>query len=287
MYRRYFCPTTTTTTGILFLMLNLLSSATHTHHYTPLAFTNHYSKDKPLTVIFSKKRNHPYEDTVSRSVMDTIKPIGDQKLFVNYLRNESFPVVVCTGPAGTGKTMFACFEAVRSLKNDESPIQKIIITRPTVMADDELGFLPGEINSKMEPWTRPIFDYLYEAASSRQEVHIWLKEGLLEVLPLGYMRGRTFKNSFILGDECQNIQISTMKMLLTRLGENSKIVIVGDPDQSDLPRHVQNGLQDLMTRISRLDNINSGFGMLHLGPECIRRHPLLNAILNLYSEIKP
>jgi phosphate starvation-inducible PhoH-like protein len=285
MYRRYFC-STITTTGILCLLMNLLSSATP--HYTPLAFTNHYSMDdKPLTVLFSKKRNHPYEDTVSRSVMDTIKPIGDQKLFVNYLRNESLPVVVCTGPAGTGKTMFACFEAVRSLKNDESPIQKIIITRPTVMADDELGFLPGEINSKMEPWTRPIFDYLYEAASSRQEVHIWLKEGLLEVLPLGYMRGRTFKNSFILGDECQNIQISTMKMLLTRLGENSKIVIVGDPDQSDLPRHVQNGLQDLMTRISRVDNINSGFGMLHLGPECIRRHPLLNAILNLYSEIKP
>lgn len=216
-----------------------------------------------------------------------IQPIGAQTTYMSYLKDKRIPMVICTGLAGTGKTMFACYEAVYQLKHGH--VDRIIITRPTVMADDELGFLPGEIESKMQPWTRPLFDYMYDAAS-REEVQMWLRFGMLEILPLGYMRGRTFKNTFIIGDECQNIKVSSMKMLLTRLGEGSKVVVVGDLEQSDLRGNQKNGLGEVIVKIrDRYEDVEEeilgeGFGLVHLDASCIRRHPMVTKILEIWKE---
>ena len=218
----------------------------------------------------------------------SIQPIGAQTTYISYLKDKRIPMVICTGLAGTGKTMFACYEAVYQLKHGH--VDRIIITRPTVMADDELGFLPGEIESKMQPWTRPLFDYMYDAAS-REEVQMWLRFGMLEILPLGYMRGRTFKNTFIIGDECQNIKVSSMKMLLTRLGEGSKVVVVGDLEQSDLRGNQKNGLGEVIVKIQERykdveegEILGEGFGLVHLDASCIRRHPMVTKILEIWKD---
>ena len=260
-------------------------------------FYHHHRSSSPQPRWMGRK-NQVQEESSSPAVSE-IKLFGNQKLYTQYLKNDSIPLVVCTGAAGTGKTMLACKEAVRQLEDPGSTIDKIIITRPTVMADDELGFLPGEIESKMQPWTRPLFDYLYEF-SSRNKVQTWLKNGELEILPLGYMRGRTFKRSFIIGDECQNIQISSMLMLLTRIGDDSKMVIVGDPEQSDLFQRTKsshNGLEDFIQRLPKSileDNdiipiptnesmVYNGIARVHLGSNCIRRHPIITHILDMYE----
>lgn len=241
-----------------------------------------------------KKSNYDVVSTTPDNVMaQKIQLVGNQKLYNQYLQDDSLPLVICTGPAGTGKTMLACKEAIRRLEDPRMSTERIIITRPTVMADDELGFLPGEIESKMQPWTRPLFDYLYEF-SSRVKVQGWLKNGEIEILPLGYMRGRTFKRCFIIGDECQNIQISSMKMLLTRIGEDSKMVVVGDLDQSDLvhrSKNIPNGLQDFIERIIKSNitegeidpMIQHGIARVHLPAECVRRHPIISHILDIYA----
>ena len=266
-------------------------------------FYHHHRSSSPIRPPSNRwmgRKNQPTEETVHAT---EIKLFGNQKLYTQYLKNDTLPLVVCTGAAGTGKTMLACKEAVRRLEDPGSTTDKIIITRPTVMADDELGFLPGEIESKMQPWTRPLFDYLYEF-SSRNKVQTWLKNGELEILPLGYMRGRTFKRSFIIGDECQNIQVSSMKMLLTRIGEDSKMVIVGDPEQSDLFQRTKsphNGLEDFIDRVyhsysrqhqegdGNVDVVSTteplvykGIARVHLGSNCIRRHPIITHILDIY-----
>lgn len=232
--------------------------------------------------------NNKYQNNQKNST--SIQPIGAQTTYMSYLKDKRIPVVICTGLAGTGKTMFACYEAVYQLKHGH--VDRIIITRPTVMADDELGFLPGEIESKMQPWTRPLFDYMYDAAS-REEVQMWLRFGMLEILPLGYMRGRTFKNTFIIGDECQNIKVSSMKMLLTRLGEGSKVVVVGDLEQSDLRGNQKNGLGEVIVKIRERygdfeeadkEILEEGFGLVHLDASCIRRHPMVTKILEIWKE---
>jgi phosphate starvation-inducible PhoH-like protein len=187
-------------------------------------------------------------------------------------------IVFGIGPAGTGKTLLAVQIAVKLFKEGE--VEKIIVTRPAVSVDEDLGFLPGTLEQKMAPWTRPIFDVIREYFTAR-EITMMIDEGIIEIAPLAYMRGRTFKNSFILADEMQNATPNQMKMLLTRIGEGSKMVVTGDLAQAD--RLTDNGLvsfiRHLYTRdLTRLDIVNFE---LH----DIERHEAVKEVLQIYGDV--
>lgn len=169
-----------------------------------------------------------------------------QHTYVKYLDDVSNKIIIPIGPAGTGKTMFACQKAITQLKSQE--IDKIIITRPAVTVEEELGFLPGNIVKKMDPWTKPIFDIFLEYFN-RAELDLMLYNNKIEICPLAFMRGRTFKNAFIIADEMQNSSPNQMKMLVTRLGDNSRMVITGDLQQSDIKG--ENGLNDFVSKFEK------------------------------------
>lgn len=168
----------------------------------------------------------------------------NQRSYVDYLKDSSVSVVLGVGPAGTGKTLFACVQAMEDLKR--GAVSKIILTRPMVSVEEDLGFLPGSVMQKMDPWIRPIFDIFLEHFS-KKELDAMVHSGAIEISPLAYMRGRTFKRSFIIADEMQNSTPNQMLMMVTRIGEGSKLVITGDLKQSD--RIVENGLLDFMKKI--------------------------------------
>jgi len=163
----------------------------------------------------------------------------NQQKYVDYLNDKNNTLVVAIGSAGSGKTLFACIKAIELLKNKK--IKKIIITRPVVSVEENIGFLPGNIESKMDPFMRPIFDIFSEMYSVK-EIHDLISMGHIEISPLAYMRGRTFKNAFIIADEMQNSTPNQMFMLVTRLGSNSRLVVTGDLQQTDLNK--TNGLED-------------------------------------------
>ena len=156
---------------------------------------------------------------------------------------EKNDILFAIGPAGTGKTLFSCNSAVNGIRTGQ--YKKIILTRPVVSVEEEIGFLPGSFINKMEPWTRPIFDIFLEHFS-KTNLDSMIKMGTIEISPLGYMRGRTFKNTWIVADEMQNSTISQMKMLLTRIGTGSRMVITGDLEQCDAKLHI-NGLRDFIS----------------------------------------
>jgi phosphate starvation-inducible PhoH-like protein len=180
------------------------------------------------------------------------------------------PIVIATGPAGSGKTMFGCQVAAEKLANKEC--KRLILTRPIVAADEDMGYLPGEMERKMEPWIRPMMDVFENYLTRSQlEKHVCIE-------PLGFMRGRTFNDSFIIADEMQNSTPNQMKMLLTRLGDNSKLIVMGDIKQSDLgPR---NGLADVVKRTKGLEL--EYIEHVIMDDEDILRHPAVAEILKLY-----
>jgi len=200
-----------------------------------------------------------------------------QEEYVSLLKNAEKKIVVATGPAGTGKTLFACEHGVKNylLGNCE----KLIFTRPSVSVDEELGFLPGTLEEKMAPWVRPIYDVLYNFILPK-EVENLMEEKIIEIAPLGYMRGRTFKNSWIIADEMQNSTSSQMKMLLTRLGENSRLVITGDLDQHDRMNEI-NGLEDFLNKFrgKRSSSITS----YEFQRSDIQREEVVREVLDIYS----
>jgi phosphate starvation-inducible PhoH-like protein len=167
-----------------------------------------------------------------------------QEIYASMLRNRNKKIIIATGPAGTGKTMFATEFGIRNFLLGKC--DKLIFTRPSVSVDEDLGYLPGKLEDKMAPWIRPIYDILHQFISPK-EVSELIEEKIIEIAPLGYMRGRTFKNSWIVADEMQNSTISQMKMLLTRLGENSRLAITGDLDQYDNLNQM-NGLEDFLNK---------------------------------------
>ena len=171
------------------------------------------------------------------------KTYNQYKYFTALNKNED-NIVVVTGPAGTGKTLIACNTAINNLKSNK--IEKIIITRPVVSVEEEIGFLPGNLNKKMEPWTKPIFD-IFEENYSKKNINNMMLNGQIEISPLAFMRGRTFKNSIIIADEMQNSTPNQMFMLLTRIGDKSKMIITGDPLQSV---NKNNGLVDIITKFN-------------------------------------
>ena len=200
-----------------------------------------------------------------------------QAEYVAALKNKHKKIVVCTGPAGTGKTLFATEYGVRQFLTGQ--VEKLIFTRPSVSVDEDLGYLPGTLEDKMAPWIRPIYDILYTFLTPA-EVTSLIEEKLIEIAPLGYMRGRTFKNAWIVADEMQNSTISQMKMLLTRLGENSKIVVTGDLEQFDRVDGF-NGLDDFLSKLKgkRSDSISS----FEFDREDIQREEVVKEVLEIYA----
>jgi phosphate starvation-inducible PhoH-like protein len=202
-----------------------------------------------------------------------------QETYLELLKNSKKSIVFAVGPAGTGKTMIAVQMAIKLLK--EGVIKKIIVTRPAVSVDEEHGFLPGTLNQKMEPWTRPIFD-VFEEYFHPREIQEMLEDGIVEISPLAYMRGRTFKNSFIVADEMQNATPSQMKMLLTRLGDYSRMVVTGDLNQADRPR--ENGLLEFCNLYGQ-GGEQRMIAMAKFETKDIERHPVVQEVLKIYKEL--
>lgn len=218
----------------------------------------------------------------SRQNIQLIPKSLGQERYIELLTDPDRTIIFATGPAGTGKTMLAVLAALRALKNGEC--RRIIVTRPAVGVDDEKhGFLPGDLNQKMEPWTRPIFDYMGEYMRP-QEITRMLDEQVIEISPLAFMRGRTFKDAWIIADEMQNATPSQMKMLLTRLGEGSRMVVTGDTRQADR-NDLDNGLLDFRKIVSDYDGKLLHISGVEFDHRDIRRHPAVTEILKLYGEI--
>ena len=203
------------------------------------------------------------------------KTLG-QKKYIEAIKGHT--VTIGVGPAGTGKTYLAVAEAVKAFK--EKKISKIILTRPAVEAGEKLGFLPGDLQQKVDPYLRPLYDALFEmlGAESFQKYH---ERGDIEVAPLAYMRGRTLDNSFIILDEAQNTTSEQMKMFLTRLGFNSKIVVTGDVTQIDLPDGKKSGLKEAIGILKNIKDIS----IIKLTEKDVVRHKLVQEIIKAYEKI--
>ena len=201
------------------------------------------------------------------------KTLG-QKDYVEQIRKKM--IVFGVGPAGTGKTYLAMAMAVTAFRNEE--VSRIILTRPAIEAGEKLGFLPGDLQSKVDPYLRPLYDALYQIMGA-DSLAKNMERGLIEVAPLAYMRGRTLDNAFIILDEAQNTTPAQMKMFLTRIGFGSKVIITGDASQKDLPRDTTSGLDVAMKVLKKIDDI----GFCQLTSKDVVRHPLVQQIVQAYD----
>ncbi len=198
----------------------------------------------------------------------------NQKTYVEMMANHD--LVFGVGPAGTGKTYLAVAQAVADLKNNK--VKKLILTRPVVEAGESLGFLPGDLKEKVDPYLVPLYDALYEMLGTQTTLSL-MEKGVIEIAPLAYMRGRTLENAFVILDEAQNTTKVQMKMFLTRLGFASKMVITGDPSQSDLPKGVPSGLNQALGLLDHIDDIK----IVTFDKLDVVRHPLVQRILERYE----
>lgn len=247
-------------------------------HIAFMMIYSFYSRSLSVCMTMRKNIGKPFEIHYS--------PKGyNQKLYVDTLHKTSNKLLLVTGPAGTGKTMFACLKAVELLKLGE--INKVVVTRPIVTADEELGFLPGNIAKKMDPWTRPLFDLFLEHYT-KTELENLINTNVIEISPLAFMRGRTFKHSFIIADEMQNSSPNQMKMLTTRIGINSRLVITGDLDQSD--RTTDNGLKDILTKINNYKhnhaNDDNMIQLISMNDSDIERSAIVRKIIDVYKGVE-
>jgi phosphate starvation-inducible PhoH-like protein len=252
---------------------------------------------------FASRRRKGIEDIVVDGILDSTKKLlsleeaitnpprkqiktfqpktENQKAFVELMRDDKVDIIIAIGPAGTGKTMLACYAAVEALRLKK--VNKIVVTRPVVSVDEEIGYLPGGLESKMDPWTRPIFDTLRETYSAK-EIERMTEEGVIEIVPLGFMRGRTFKNAWIIADEMQNSSPMQMFMLATRIGEGSKMIITGDLNQSDRDSN-DNGLLEIYKKVKRTESINglNYVRYIELDKEDVQRSRAAKIILDIYE----
>ena len=245
-------------------------------------YLSEFEKEKEKSVVNQRKiyENMSHLSKNERVNFETkfTKPKNThQEEYVATLKNKDKKIIVVTGPAGTGKTLFATEYGVKNFLL--GTCDKLIFTRPSVSVDEELGFLPGTLEEKMAPWMRPIYDVLYNFVTPK-EVLALMEEKTIEIAPLGFMRGRTFKNSWIVADEMQNASISQMKMLLTRLGENSRLVITGDLEQFD--RHYElNGLDDFLNKFK--GKRSSSITSFEFTRSDIQREEVVKEVLEIYS----
>lgn len=242
---------------------------------------NSYTVDNEGRMSLTRRVNfqQPQPSLLQKKVRVEIEPrTKTQREYLQKLEDDTKDIIIAIGPAGTGKTHLSVLYGIRLLQ--EEKIKKIIITRPAVSADESLGFLPGDLNSKMEPWTRPIFD-IFSEYYNQGTIKKFLAEGVLEICPFAYMRGRTFSDSFIIADEIQLTTPNQFKMLTSRIGENSKMIINGDLNQAD--RGKNNGLSDFCNRIFPILPLKH-IDIVCFGNEDIVRHPAVKEILAIYGE---
>ncbi|KUP07233.1 phosphate starvation protein PhoH [Bacillus coahuilensis m2-6] len=218
-----------------------------------------------------------YQEEITRNAKGQpirVKTLGQRHYIQAIKKND---LVFGVGPAGTGKTYLAVVMAVDALKKGK--VKRIILTRPAVEAGESLGFLPGDLKEKVDPYLRPLYDALHDVFGAEQTTRL-IERGTIEIAPLAYMRGRTLDDAFVILDESQNTTAAQMKMFLTRLGFGSKMVITGDPTQIDLPNRVKSGL---LVAEHTLKNVN-GIKFIHLEQTDVVRHPLVAKIIEAYSE---
>lgn len=202
-----------------------------------------------------------------------VKTLG-QKVYVDSVKKHD--IVFGIGPAGTGKTFLAVTLAVTALKRGQ--VKRIVLTRPAVEAGESLGFLPGDLKEKVDPYLRPVYDALYQILGKEQTTRLMERE-IIEIAPLAYMRGRTLDDAFVILDEAQNTTIMQMKMFLTRLGFNSKMIVNGDISQIDLPRNVKSGLIDATQKLQQISQID----FVYFSAKDVVRHPVVAEIINAYE----
>lgn len=188
-------------------------------------------------------------------------------------------MVFAIGPAGTGKTFTGVALAVRALK--EKQVKRIILTRPAVEAGENLGFLPGDLKEKLDPYMQPLYDALREMIP-QEKLNKYIEEGIIQIAPLAFMRGRTLDNAFVILDEAQNTTHAQMKMFLTRMGRNAKFIITGDPGQIDLPRRVISGLKEALLILKE----TAGIGIIYLDDKDVIRHELVRKVISAYKNIE-
>jgi len=259
--------------NILFCLTFCLLFGTKVALYTNNHGKNIKNCNKRCDLIMKKDK-----DNSENKLYKLYTPKSDnQKAYANALNHKEDCITIVTGPAGTGKTLLACNAAVNYLK--EGKMDKIIITRPVVSVEEDIGFLPGTIAKKMDPWTRPIFD-IFEEYYSRTQVTNMVLNGQIEISPLGFMRGRTFKNAFIIADEMQNSSPNQMYMLLTRIGINSRMVITGDLEQSD--KFENNGLKDVLQKFKLTNNLKNIL-LVELDKTDVQRSELVRDVMKLYE----
>lgn len=227
------------------------------------------------------KRDRYFDNLNYESTSGHIPKTTNQYNYVNYLDNTDIKLLFVDGPAGSGKTLFACQKSVDLLK--KKIISKIIITRPLVSVDEEIGFLPGNLIKKMDPWIKPIVD-LFNDFYSATEIDFMIKNNIIEICPLAFMRGRTFKNCFIIADEMQNCTPKQMQMLTTRLGSNCKMVVIGDGIQSDLSG--KNGFNDFIYKFEKYNSLNKDktiIKVIKFDKNDIQRSLVTKQVLNVYN----
>lgn len=218
-----------------------------------------------------------YEEEIGKNVKGKtirIKTLGQSQYISAIKKND---LVFGIGPAGTGKTYLAVVMAVNALKNGH--VQRIILTRPAVEAGESLGFLPGDLKEKVDPYLRPLYDALHDVLGTEHTQRL-IERGVIEIAPLAYMRGRTLDDAFVILDEAQNTTMAQMKMFLTRLGFGSKMVITGDVSQIDLPKGAQSGL----AAVSKILTNVKGISFVHLEQSDVVRHPLVGRIIQAYEQ---
>ena len=252
--------------------INQLRSIDYTHIDTKIVLKS---------FIEFEKGNRNFLHDQKKSFISVAKPKSDifsktlgQQKYISML--EKYSLILCVGPAGTGKTYIAIAKAVNALINNE--VNRIILTRPAIEAGENLGFLPGDLKQKIDPYIRPLFDALHDMIPS-EAIEKYMEKGIIEVAPLAYMRGRTLNNSFIILDEAQNTTHQQMLMFLTRLGFDSKCVITGDPSQIDLADINRSGLINAHKILKNIDQI----GICELNKKDVIRHPLVQKIIEAYN----
>ncbi|PKK95466.1 MAG: PhoH family protein [Tenericutes bacterium HGW-Tenericutes-5] len=200
----------------------------------------------------------------------------NQKKYLEAIENNT--IILGIGPAGTGKTYLAVLSALKKLK--ENQIKRIVLTRPAVEAGEKLGFLPGDLKEKIDPYLRPLYDAMYEVLGVKQSTD-FIEKGIIEIAPLAYMRGRTLENAYVILDEAQNTTINQMKLFLTRLGFGSKMIVTGDVTQSDLPSQIQSGLVKASQILKNVDDIK----ILYFDELDVVRHPLVQTIIKRFENV--
>lgn len=255
----------------------LASLIDHYHKYGRVTEENvqNYISKESEEIMLPLSDGSSSEDVIiygTRGATIKAKTVNQQKLVDQIKEND---LVFALGPAGTGKTFISVAMAVRALKNKQ--VKKIIITRPAVEAGENLGFLPGDLKEKIDPYLRPIYDALNDMIPF-EKLQYYMEREIIEIAPLAYMRGRTLNNAFILLDEAQNTTPMQMKMFLTRMGPESKMIVTGDTSQIDLPRNQRSGLKEAI----RILNEVKGIGFVELSEKDVVRHKLVRDIIEAY-----